>query len=228
MKLTNFTSFILVLLVLWMSFYARVRETFNGVSEYRSEISRLRHQANEDRVARDLDHEHFLEFRQSVATLMPDAVKNQGEGERGYAYRNLASVVSKPQSTEVRRLVAKTLFETGREQFRKKDYVKAIRNFKQIIDRFSYTPFVTDAYFLMAESYFQQNQLEECTAVIQQMIELFPQHELTGFALVRLGRIYEAQNRTEEAIDIYKTVLRSYPQRDVASQARSSLKGVEL
>ena len=53
-------------------------------------------------------------------------------------------------------------------------------------------------------------------------------HELTGFALIRLGRIYEMQNRNEEAVDIYKTVLRSYPQRDVASQAKASLKGVEL
>ena len=60
------------------------------------------------------------------------------------------------------------------------------------------------------------------------MVELIPHHELTGFALIRLGRIYEMQNRNEEAVDIYKTVLRSYPQRDVASQAKASLKGVEL
>ena len=60
------------------------------------------------------------------------------------------------------------------------------------------------------------------------MIELFPTHELTGFAMVRLGRIFEAQKRAEEAVDIYKTVLRSFPQRDVASQAKASLKGIEL
>lgn len=228
MKLSNFVSLILVLTVLWMNFYAHVRETFNGVSEYKGEITRLKHESERERIARELDREHFLEFRQSVATLMPDALKSHGEGEGGYAYRNLASVVSRPQTTEVRRLVAKTLFETARDQFRKKEFAKANRNFKQIIDRYSYTPYVTDAYFLMAEGYFQQNQLEECTAVIQQMVELFPQHELTGFALIRLGRIYEVQNRNDEAIDIYKTVLRSYPQRDVASQARTSLKGVDL
>jgi TolA-binding protein len=87
---------------------------------------------------------------------------------------------------------------------------------------------VTESYFLMAEGHFLSNELEECTAIVQQMVDLFPQHELTGFALIRLGRIYEIQNRNEEAVDIYKTVLRSYPQRDVASQAKASLKGVEL
>jgi TolA-binding protein len=60
------------------------------------------------------------------------------------------------------------------------------------------------------------------------MVELFPQSELTGFALIRLGSIYQIQNRNEEAVDIYKTVMRSYPQRDVASQARASLRDLEL
>lgn len=228
MKLSYFVSLILVLTLLWMNFYARVREAFNGVSEYKTEIARLKTEAEDERVARALDGEHFLEFRQSVATLMPEALRRRGDGEQGYGVRRLASVISRPESTEVRRLVAKTLFETGRDQFQKKEFSKAIRNFKQIIDRFGYTPFVTDAYFLMAESYFRQNQLEECTAVVQQMVELFPQAELTGFALIRLGRIYEIQNRNDEAVDIYKTVLRSYPQRDVAAQARVSLKGVDL
>jgi TolA-binding protein len=175
-----------------------------------------------------LDREQFLEFRQNVATLMPEAVKQKGMGEAGYPYRSLASTISRSDAEQVRKAIAKTMFERGKDYFRKKEFAKAQRIFKQVVDKYGYTPYVAESYFLLAESHFQQNELEECTQVIQTMVELFPHHELTGFALVRLGRIYEMQNRNEEAVDIYKTVLRSYPQRDVASQAKASLKGIEL
>ncbi|MBX3022525.1 MAG: tetratricopeptide repeat protein [Bdellovibrionales bacterium] len=228
MKTSAFLSFILVLTIAWMQFYASVRESFNGVPEYKAEIESLKKKVEDERLAREMDSEHFLEFRQNVATLMPGVLKEKGEGEEGYPYRTLASVLTRKESEGVRHVIAKTLFESGRTHFRNQEYAKANRAFQQIIDKFGYTSYVTEAYFLMAEGYFKSNELEECTATVKQMVELFPQAELTGFALIRLGRIYEMQNRNDEAVDIYKTVLRSYPQRDVASQARASLRGVEL
>lgn len=228
MKQSAFLSFILLMTLGWMQFYAKVRETYNGVSDYKAQVERLRAEVEEQILARDMDRENFLEFREHVATLMPGVLKEKGEGESGYPYRSLASTISRKDSENVRKAIAKTLFEAGKEHYRKKEFGKANNAFQKIIDRYGYSPYVAESYFLMAEGYFQSNQLEECTSVIQQMVELFPQHELTGFAMIRLGRIYEIQNRNEEAVDIYKTVLRSYPQRDVASQARASLRGVEL
>ena len=175
-----------------------------------------------------LEREQFLEFRQSVAALMPDVLKQKGLGEEGYPYRSLASTISRSDAEQVRQTIAKTLFERGKENFRKHEYPKAIHAFHQVIDHFGFTPYVAESFFLLAESHFQRNELEACTGVIQQMVELFPNHELTGFALVRLGRIYQIQNRNEEAIEIFKTVMRSFPQRDVASQAKASLRGVDL
>jgi TolA-binding protein len=228
MKQPIFLSFILMMTVGWMRFYAGVRETYNGISDYKTEIGRLHEESARLKVARDLDHEHFLEFRQYVATLMPDVLKQKGEGEGGYPYRRLASVVTSQQADQIKGVIAKTLFERGKDYFKQKQYEKAEHVFKQVIDRFSYTPYVTESYFLLAESHFQSNELENCVEVIQRMVELFPQSELTGFALIRLGSIYQIQNRNEEAVDIYKTVMRSYPQRDVASQARASLRDLEL
>jgi TolA-binding protein len=211
-----------------MRVYSGAREIFNGISEYKEQIARLQHEGDEERLAISLEREQFLEFRQNVAKLMPDLLKKKGMGEEGYPYRSLASTITKSEATKVRETIAKTMFERGKDLFRKKEFAKAIRNFKQVVDHFGFSTYVAESYFLLAESYFQENELEECTSVIQQMVELFPHHELTGFALVRLGRVYEMQNRNEEAVDIYKTVLRSYPQRNVASQARASLKGMEL
>ncbi len=211
-----------------MQFYASVRETYNGVGELTDKLSLNQKNLEKREVAMALEREQFYEFRQNIATLMPDVLKEKGQGLQGYPYRSLASTITKTESEAVRKTIAKTLFERGKEYFQKKEYAKAGKVFHQVIERFGFSPFVPESYFLLAESHFQENELEECTTTIQQMVELFPQHELTGFALVRLGRIYEIQNRNEEAVDIYKTVLRSYPQRDVASQAKASLKGLDL
>lgn len=228
MKLSVFLSFILVLTIGWMQFYAAVRETYNGVAELNEQLDNTKKGFERKELAMSLEREEFLEFRQYIAALMPDVVKEKGEGLSGYPYRSLASTITKSNKEAIKKTIAKTLFEKGKEHFNKKEYLKANKVFKQVIDRFGFSPYVAEAYFLMAEGHFQENELEECTTTIQQMVELFPHHELTGFALVRLGRIYEIQNRNEEAVDIYKTVLRSFPQRDVASQAKTSLKGIEL
>jgi TolA-binding protein len=228
MKLSTFLSFILVLTVGWMQFYSAVRETYNGISDLKAELERMRKASDEEHLHFALQREQFLEFRQNVATLMPGVVKEHGLGEEGYPYRSLASTIVKSAKDDVRKAIVKTLFESGKEHFRKKNYPKAAKLFRQVIDRYSYSHYVTESYFLLSESHYLENELEEATTVIQQMVELFPSHELTGFALIRLGRIYEGQNRNEEAVDIYKTVLRSYPQRDVASQAKASLRGLDL
>ncbi|MGE3683811.1 MAG: tol-pal system YbgF family protein [Bdellovibrionales bacterium] len=223
-----FLSFMLFMALVWMQFYAAVRERFNGLSEYKARAAHLQKKVRRAELARALEQEHFLEFRQYVATLMPDVLKEKGLGEEGYPYRNLASIVIHKENEMIRGAIAKTLFEAGKSSFNKGEYAKAAKAFRQIIDRFSFSPHVVESYFLLAETHFKENELEECTRVIRQMIELFPQHELTGIAMVSLGRIYQINNRIEEAVDIYKTVLRSYPQRDVAAQAQSMLRGLDL
>ena len=45
---------------------------------------------------------------------------------------------------------------------------------------------------------------------------------------VWIGNNEWSSKLAEDAVDIYRTVLRTYPQRDVASQAKSSLKGLDL
>jgi TolA-binding protein len=228
MKLGPYVSFCLILTVVWMQLYAKTRETFNGVSEYRAQIHHLENELEQRKVQALIEADHFLEFRQYVATLMPDVLKQKGMGEAGYPFRSLASTISPGRADEIRKTLAKTLFEKGKDLFRKGKFSEANRAFKQVIDKFGFSPNIVETYFLIAEGHFQSENYEESVTVIQQMVELFPNHELTGFAMVRLGRIYEMQNRNEEAVDIYKTVLRSFPQRDVAAQARSSMRGMEL
>ncbi|MGE4129992.1 MAG: tol-pal system YbgF family protein [Bdellovibrionales bacterium] len=212
----------------WMQLYSSVRVSYNGLREYQVEIKQLHHELKQAEIAKEIESEHFLEFRQYVATLMPEVLKQRGQGEQGYPLRSLASTIAKTENETLRQAVAKSVFERGKDLFRKKEYAKAKKEFKRLIKDFGFSPYIAESYFLLAETYFQDDEFEDCVSTIQQMIELFPSHELTGFAMVRLGRVFEIQNRPEEAVDIYKTVIRSFPQRDVAGQAKNSLRGMTL
>ena len=114
MKQSVFVSVILMLLVVWMEIYHSARELYNGLSEARAEVSRLKSQTDDVRLEATLEHEHFLEFRQNIATLMPDVLEHKGIGPNGYAYLSLESVFAKKESAELRFVIAKTLFESGK------------------------------------------------------------------------------------------------------------------
>ncbi len=228
MGLNAFLSFMLMLTVGWMQIYSQTRERYNGVAEYKHKAKSIEEKLNRARLASIVEREHFLEFRQQVAALMPEVLEQKGLGQEGYGVRNLASVVTSVDSGEIRKTIARTLFENGKENFRKGNFQKSTQAFGALIDRYGYTTYVPESFFLMAEGLFQDRKLEECTDKINQMLELYPSHELTGFALIRLGKIYEIQKRSDEAVEIYKTVMKSFTQADVINQARISLKQVEL
>jgi hypothetical protein len=38
------------------------------------------------------------------------------------------------------------------------------------------------------------------------MMNQFPDHELTGFLMLRMGQVLQAQNRTEEAGEVFRVI----------------------
>ena len=229
MQRSSFAAYILLLTLAWMQVYGAVRQTFGDEARARVEARHLRDQVRALKVARSLDREALLEFRQNVATLMPDALRTLGRGRAGYPVRALASVVSPGVIDDsTRAIIAQTLFERGKKLFEQKKYADSNKVFEQMTQRYSYTSYVIESYFLLAEGQYQIGELQSAVLTINHMIELFPQDEMSGFAMVRLGHIFQERNHNDQAVDVYKTVMRTFPQRDVAAQAKASLRGVEL
>jgi TolA-binding protein len=211
-----------------MQLFWTAKHHFSGLEEAKQQAEQFRAEVKEERLKTQLAKEEFLEFRQDVATIMPKALPIAGKGEQGYPLRTLAAVLTHSSSDAVRPVIIKTLFERGQELFRQKKYEESNRVFKTFIDKYAYSEHAPSAYFLWLDGSFKLGDYRECVEISNQMVEQFPGTELTGFALLRLGRIYEMQGRAEDAVDIYRTVLRTFPQRDVASQAKSSLQGLDL
>lgn len=228
MALPYFLSFILVLALGYTEMYWATQEHFNGIKEYKQKTAQMSEDLREERLKTKLAKEEFLEFRQDVAALMPQVLPVAGQGEEGYPLRNLAAVLAPGTNDAARKVVIKSLFEKGQRLFRDKKYEDSNKVFEQFIQKYSFSEHTPEAYFLWLDGSFKLADYRKCVEITHQMVELFPGTELTGFALLRLGKIYEIQGRAEDAVDIYKTVLRSYPQRDVAGQAKTSLKGVDL
>lgn len=223
-----YAVYTLMLTALLLHSYARMQSYFSGPSRYEKYAKQLDREIKEERLRRMLA-EHSLEgFKVEVATLLPEALKNKMDKEEGYPLRQLASVVTQPRDLKLMNQAAELSFEQGKSYFRRKNFAAAVAQFTNFIERHSYSVHVTEAYFLMAEAQYQMQEYTECIKTVEKMVQLFPENELTGYALLRMGKIFEINHRPSESIEIYKTVLRSFPYRDLASQARLSLGAVEL
>ena len=226
MKASVLLIFSLVMTVLWAMVFSAARWEYSGVKQYQAEAAHYQKLLKQQELKTALAEIQMSEFRERVATLMPGKIPQNTE--KHYPLRMLASSVRKNNPYLMNLVTAKNLMEKGKRDFRNGEFGRAAQSFKTVISHYSYSPDVLEAYFLYSEGLYQTRNFELCAQTIQTMIELFPDSELTGFAMLRLGRIFEAQKRSSEALDIYKTVVRSFPQRDLASQAVNSIRLLEL
>lgn len=225
MKTPIFVIFILGLSLVWTLIFSAARSLYSGIEQFQSEAAHYKLKLKEQKLKTALVESQMREFQQYVATLIPGQISPKADA---YPLRSLASALKKSEILPVKILTAQQLMERGKNDFRQGDFAKANQSFEKIIQYYSYSPEIIEAYFLFAEGFYQQRQFESCVQTIQSMMELFPASELTGFAMLRLGRIFEIQKRSTEALGIYKTVVRSFPQRDLASQATESIRILEL
>ena len=219
--------FALVLSFVYMQAYWVVRERYSQTPELALEIKNLKAQMDQQKLRSLLVAEQAENFRQEVASALPPALKMITEKGKDYPLRNLASVSMSGERDSLKVMVASTVFETGKSLFRKGEYAKANRMFKKVITDYGFSVQVIEAYFLTAEGQYLLGNMEEATETINTMVELFPESELTGFALVRLGQIFENRERYDEAVQIYRTVLKTFPYRNVAAVAEKSLQHME-
>jgi TolA-binding protein len=217
----------LILTVIYLQAFWAVKELTNPVPRLSQQISVLEDQLERQQLRTLVDQAQMENFRQEVAAALPPALKKVAEIGRDYPIRNLAAVTMKGSGVKLQNLAATTMFETGKVLFRKGDFERSNRLMEKLIDRYGYATQIIEAHFLLAEGQYQLGQLESSSTTIDRMMELFPESELTGFALLRLGQIFETRDRYDEAVQIYRTVLRSFPYQSVASQAERSLRDME-
>ncbi len=205
-----------------MGGYAILVGHFNGHEEYEMRLASLQKQVEKERFNNSLLSYQLKDFQQTVAQVLPDNKKLQAK----YELKNLAAVVRAPASADSLDLSG-ALYEKGKRYFNSQEYDRAIREFNKLIETYPLSQHNVEARFFIAESYFLKKDYRSSLGQIDEMVTQYPQHDLTGFILLRMGQISEMNSQTEEAAEIYKTVSKNFKNENLQKQARKLAQSVE-
>lgn len=225
MKNSWFLSFILVLVTGYVALNGWLHEKMSPVTRLQKQLALNEQERKISEFRQQLASHQLADYQQHVATLMPQALEGKGV-EEGYPLRQLASVITSSDSIQIER--ASSLFEKAKKSFREKLFEDSNTMLVELISKYPDSVHVVEAHFLLAEGQYQLGELEASVDSIEKMISLFPDSELTGFALLRLGRVFEKQDRLEDAADVYRAVISNFKQDEIARQAQVSLRAVAL
>ncbi len=152
----------------------------------------------------------FEDFRQNAAIHWPEARKKD--------YRWPASITVD---------LSTSLYEKGRRLFQEKKWDEALAIFNQLLSEYPYSKWVTEAQYYLCEVEFQVRDFKATADCVTQMVEMFPESELTGFQLMRLGQVHEINGQVGEASEIYQIVQSQFAEPILKRQSTESMKRLE-
>lgn len=186
-------------------------------------LEMARHQVEEEQLRNKLLNAQLFDFSQEVALRLPKGSRQELLAE-GRGIADLASAVRAPASIPVD--LSGVFLERGKEFFREKNLKASHEQFKQLLDRYPSSPRAVEAYFFLAETAYLQQDYKTCLETSDLMLKQFPDHELTGFILLRVGQISESTQKVSEALEIYQTVQKSFAHPKLKEQAKMLEKGL--
>lgn len=216
-----FLNFCLVLTCGLIWSYSVFSDYFNQHPEMAMELEQVKEQLAQEKFEQTILTYRLKDFEKTVAELLP--AEKFSSSQKMMASKNLMSVLREPASLPPMDL-SSVVYESVKTQFKQKQFDHVIEKAKKLIDTYPSSVHVVESYFFMAESYFMKNDLKKCTETIDLMVSQFPDHDLTGFILLRLGQISELNNQQEEAREIYSLVSNQFANPTLKNQAEILLK----
>lgn len=192
--------FILLIFAAITQSYLFFQNHFSGADILEKRVLALTNKLEEEKIRSYTSLYEANRIRQEVATLLPNRINDKSS----YEVRKLASALQEQEVPQFKK--PEDILNKGKELFNQSKYNAAIATFRMLIDRFSESPDAIEAYFLLSESYFQIQSSEDCIDTVEQMVTLFPESELTGFAMLRLALIFQQRQLDEDALQVVQTV----------------------
>lgn len=101
---------------------------------------------------------------------------------------------------------ANSLFAELKASHKKEDCVQVRKLFGQIKDDFSFSNFYPEAIFLRADCHMQMREYEQALILYSGLIDLYPDHLVTGHALIKMVEILRILDRPSEAWEALKVI----------------------
>jgi len=187
-----------------MRVHSHVNEKYSGVDYYQKKAVVAEYKAKQADIHLALVEHENLVFQQQVAKHMPSLMQQDS-----YAARNIASVIS-DNNLNMEKDDNDEKMEGAKEFFTQVNFQSAVEILKSLDtqkEAFLYGPEVT---YLLMESYHQLEKHKEATDKIQDMLELYPESHLAGYALIRLGDYYAIENRKSDAKYCYEYAVENF------------------
>ena len=111
--------------------------------------------------------------------------------------------------------------EGGLRQFDAK-----IRTMKLLEERYPKSPYVVDAKYETANTYFSLGQNKEAAAEYQAFVKNHPRNPLAKTALLKLGSIHYNMEQDDKALEVFKSIISNYPNSEEASIALKNMENI--
>lgn len=221
-----FVVFILILTAGLMQVNYMFRDYFSDAKDLEKSLVASEKNVQLEKLKIAVLNNQLEDLQTNVTAILPQLDRNQVAG-KSYALRTLSQSLRNPASQEPIDL-SSVILARGKEHFVKQEFSKAARNFQDAIDKYPGSGNTIEAHFLLAESYFLNGQHDESLEVIYQMMEQFPEHEMTGYIMLRMGLIFQQRKRLAEAAEVYKIIIDNFKNSEgLKIQAQKLLKSTE-
>jgi TolA-binding protein len=214
-----FLVFCLMLVIGLMHSFHRFQNYFSPEKDLRRQISRMDADLARQKLQVALAENQLRDYQYQVAQVLPEQLSKAKNSEK-YQLRSLASVSRKSFDAFD---FSGGLMDEAKNKFNQKRYDQAIKTLKTLMDQYPASPRVIEAHFFMAESLYLLGKTQECLDVIEQMMAVFPDHELTGYIMLRMGQVLEERSRLDEATSVYETVQNSFADNKLLAQQAAQL-----
>ncbi|MFH1897585.1 MAG: tetratricopeptide repeat protein [Candidatus Desantisbacteria bacterium] len=96
----------------------------------------------------------------------------------------------------------------------------AIGSYKKLIDNYSESVFLENAYYLLGEMFYLCQDYTSASVKYQEFMQKYPRSELVAFTRYKLACIYLKLKDYTAAIDNFEAIVRQYPKHSIAPSAQ--------
>lgn len=223
-----FTITFISVLSFWQYAWFSFKHYYSGIEEAKQEIKSLQEELVLQAELNSLYQFKFSEFKQEVASVLVDyspdkslpfSTENKG--------RELASVLSVSVPEKAISGLVEERINRAADAFDEGNYALAIELSDGIVKDSPVSSNLIRAYFILAESLYQTRKFSESLEVTNKMMELFPEHDLTGFSMLRVGQILLTRQRQKDAAFTFRLVADTFEHPNLKKNAKFFLSEIK-
>jgi tol-pal system protein YbgF len=190
----------------------------------------MRYENVDSRIAQNQEklaalEEELLSLREAVGVLGPAREPSRVKTAKPRSSDDMSA--RKPSSVRSSSPNAKSLYDSARAAYSKRDYPTAISRFEEFINAFPSSDLADNAFYWIGESYYAKEDFERAISSFLKLVDRYPQGNKVPDALFKIGLSYSQLSNPEKATEFLTRVMDNYPFSSASKQAKTTLDQLE-